>query len=44
MKITIFNSNNSLTMIDVLCKLLYSINEDVNNNGLFQINDDQINK
>jgi len=34
MIITIFNSNNSLTMISVLCKLLYSINEDVYNSSL----------
>jgi len=34
MKITIFNSNNALTMIGVLCKLLYSINEDVYNSSL----------
>ena len=35
MIIAIFNSNNSLTMISVLCKLLYSINDDVDNSSLY---------
>ena len=35
MLIAIFNSNNSLTMIGVLCKLLYSINDDVDNSSLY---------
>ena len=34
MKIVIFNSHNSLTMIVVLCKLLYSINDNVCNSSL----------